>query len=133
MPNPSKYVLHVKNYRPQTTPAHREPATSETWHKPSVDVATGPTRITVFASTPNGALSKANSHLALLHARRAWDQPDSVPPTAADVIYAAARRHYAALSARERETERTQAARHERDPLQTSALYDVMCELGELS
>ncbi|MFI5864557.1 hypothetical protein [Streptomyces sp. NPDC051546] len=133
MPNPSKYVLHVRNYRPQATPLHREPATWETWQKPAVDVTTGPTRITVFASTPNGAIAKADSHLALLHARRAWNQPDSLPPTAADVIYAAARRRYSALTARERETERTHEARHERGRLQASALHDVMRELGELA
>ncbi|MGW6145535.1 hypothetical protein [Streptomyces sp. NPDC055140] len=133
MPNPSKFVLHVRNYCPQTDPLHREPATLETWHKPAVDSTTAPTRITVFASTSNGALDKANSYLALLHARRAWEHPDSVPPTAADVIYAAARRRFTALTARERESENNDPARHERHPLQASALYDVMRERDELS
>ncbi|MGY1583206.1 hypothetical protein [Streptomyces sp. MN13] len=98
-----------------------------------MDTATCPTRITVYASTTNGALAKARDHLALLHARRAWHHPDSVPPTAADVIYAAARRRFTALTTHERETERTDSAREACHPPEYSALNDVMRELGELS
>jgi hypothetical protein len=118
MGNPSQYVLHVRDYLPQPDPVHREPATWETWRKPSVDAPAHPTRITVYA---------------LLHARRAWQHPDSLPPTAADVIYAAARRRIQALTPSERETERKHLARNESGhPLESSALHDVMRELGEL-
>ncbi|MER7195512.1 hypothetical protein [Streptomyces flaveolus] len=133
MGNPSQYVLYVRNYRPQPDPVHREPATWETWRKPSVNLPAHPTRITVYAASVNGAFTKANSHLTLLHARRAWQHPDSLPPIAADVIYAAARRRIQALTPSERETERKHLARKESGhPLESSALHDVMRELGEL-
>ncbi|WP_331726055.1 hypothetical protein [Streptomyces sp. NBC_00470] len=94
---PSKYVLPVEDFTVRPDGMHREPARWETWKEPAVDTPTAPTQITVYASYRTTALRKARHLLALLHARRAFYHPGSLPLTAADVIYSAARRDAAPL------------------------------------
>jgi hypothetical protein len=133
MPDPSKYVLPVTNFTARTTGVRREPAPVETWHAPAVDNPLWPTRITFYAFSLPDAVTKAHAYLSLLHARRAWEDFDALPPTATDVIYAAARRRATNLTPHQRAAESEYADLDTRHPAETSALHDAMREHDELT
>ncbi|WP_331726059.1 hypothetical protein [Streptomyces sp. NBC_00470] len=95
---PLRYLLAVKDFTLQPTPAICEHTRSRPPRRePTVDIPTSPRQITVYATSVPDARAQAHHHLELLHARRTFHHPDSLPPTAADVIYSAARRHAATL------------------------------------
>ncbi|MCX4826339.1 hypothetical protein OG883_42625 [Streptomyces sp. NBC_01142] len=128
-----KYTLHAHDFTAQAAHLSFEPASTGEVQTPAVDDAHNPTRVTVYTTTgAAAALRIAQRHLTLIHARRAYTDPDPVDRTAADIVYAQARSLAESLTPEQRKAESYNTIHGEDDALRLDALTDVMEERGEL-
>ncbi|MEU7031625.1 hypothetical protein AB0A60_33625 [Streptomyces sp. NPDC046275] len=128
-----KYTLRVRDFAVQAANLTSEPNLTGSAQTPTVDDPRNPTRVTVYTTTgAAAALRIAQRHLNLVHARLAYNNPDSVTRTATDTVYAEARSRAETLTPEQRRDESFHTLHSDDDALRMDALNDVMEELGEL-